>query len=131
MTLRDWSCEPRLQTLRDAAHGLTPAFLIGGFMSALVPLLLARRRLGGARNVFEAAGLTQIVAVAMVLAAESTTPALALIHAAASLLEVHELGPNAMLRLRAGEAALAASVVTPLALAMLTPMRAHYGNRAA
>ena len=119
----DLSAAHVFKPVRAVAIGLTPQFFMTAFMSALVPsLLICRKQARGRlrlpplmprprpdRAAINAAGL----------AAASTILVLALIHGIVAPLAVDGLDADAILALRAAQAALTAATVTPIAILLL------------
>lgn len=105
--------------VRDVPVSLTPQFL----MSALVPSLLTRWRQGRGRldAVFQGARptLVKTVVVAAALAVSFTIGVLASIHLMLPWLVGGSVGSAAILVLAGVQAALAAALMTPLALVVL------------
>ncbi len=109
--------------VRDVAVSLTPQLLMCAFMSALVPSLLTRWRQGTGRLDPAHDGmrpsLIKTAVVALALASSFTVVMLASIHVVLSPLVDNSMGPEAVLILRGAQGALAAAMVTPLALVIL------------
>ena len=112
-----------LRPVREVAVGLTPPFFMASLMSALVPsLLLCRNQARGRWSPSPAMPRlrpARAVVIAAGLAVAFTILVLALIHAVVAPLAPDGIGAGAILALRIGQAALAATTITPLALMLL------------
>ena len=109
--------------VREVAADLTPQIFMAALMSGLVPCLLICRK--QARGRLRVSPLTprlrpdRAAAVAAGLAAGFTILVLAVLHVVVAPWAADGLGAGAIVGLRAGLAALAAIMVTPLALILL------------
>lgn len=123
LMLLNSSAAATLRPVREVAVELTPQFFMAAFMSALVPSLLicwkeANGRLGIARA-GPRLGPGRAAMIAAGLAFATTILVLALIHIVVAPLAAGGMGRGAILALRGGQGALAAALVTPIAIRLL------------
>ena len=111
------------RSAHEVAVSLTPQVLMCALMSALVPLLLTRRRRGLGKACLGRAcrrpTLGKTVIVAGALALTFTCLALATIHLLLPSLTGGGLGAGAVVLLTGTQGALSAAIVTPLALLLV------------